>query len=192
MRGGCFKHSSAIAAVATLAAVVLLAAPAAGQSQESPWHHVPLADGINRVDLNADGLPDIAARFRKRPIFGGLTRLRFQFAIRREVPGGIGWSKVSFDRIAGEGDETCMWRDVRLVYPKPAAGSRAMLIYAERAVGKNPHEPDEVEFYYYKLIDPDESGAGPPIYRFEAEKITGAKQPYCDVGKAFRTELGIE
>lgn len=86
------------------------------------------------------------------------------------------------------GGADCRLDDVRLVRGE---GDDIQLITAHRDLGKGYAEDEKVTFKYFDLTLNTDREVGKPLYYFNATKTVAAKQAYCDVNEAFKTELGL-
>jgi hypothetical protein len=81
----------------------------------------------------------------------------------------------------------CMLGDIRLL----AASEDARLVVASRALGKSYADPAPVHFDVYRFEKNRGGMPGFPPFDFRFERRIDAGKNYCDVGQAFRAELGL-
>lgn len=169
----------------SLACLVLLL-PAFAQAAQP----VPLHNGLNRVDFTGDGKPDLVTIARRENYNAhGFDVVTFQAddGGLLQVPLFDGDDETQFATIRGGAD--CVLHDLRLVPGR--AGEPATLIRADRALGESYADAAEVTFTWYALRRNADGEVGRPTWWFERVRTTNAKRPYCDVGDAFREELGF-
>ncbi len=106
------------------------------------------------------------------------------------------WSSVTF--FDGEkerfvltvgGGADCLLHDFRLV--TPPAGKSLRLVLADRELGGSFADEDKVTFSFFELRKNARGEVGRPLYYFERVRVETAKKKYCDVGEAFKVELGL-
>ena len=96
--------------------------------------------------------------------------------------------KESFS-LSVSGGADCVLHDFRLL--RGNGKTPATLIKADREFGETYVSSELVTFTYYSLAENNESVAGLPPYVFSLLKEVKSKQKYCDVGEAFKKELGV-
>ena len=87
------------------------------------------------------------------------------------------------------GGADCLLHDFRL-FTAPHQ-RKVQLVVAEREMGGNFADAAAVTFKFYDLKENVEGIPGRPSYYFTLSHSQAAKQPYCDVGAAFKGELGL-
>ena len=87
------------------------------------------------------------------------------------------------------GGADCLLHDFRLV--REGKGHPLRLLVADRALDASFADADAVTFTSYVLRINREETPGSPRFFFERERQFPAKARYCDVGEAFRRELGL-
>lgn len=167
---------------------------------------IPLANGLNTLSLTAAPLPaqaflahrdngnahgfDVLTLYILAPSSEGVTpewqlvpAFDARDGQRRHTPGGEHLTLTTFD------GADCRLRDVRLL--AATATADAVLIVADRDLGDSFASPAPVTFRYFTLRHNVDDGPGWPVYYFAFDHERRAMQPYCDVGEAFRAELGV-
>lgn len=170
----------------SLACLALLLLPAFVQAAQP----LPLRNGLNRVDFTGDGKPDLVTIARRENYNAhGFDVVTFQAddGALLQVPLFDGDDEIQFATIRGGAD--CVLHDLRLV--PGGAGEPATLIRADRALGESYADAADVTFTWYALRRNADGEVGRPTWWFERVRTTNAKRPYCDVGDAFREELGF-
>jgi hypothetical protein len=90
------------------------------------------------------------------------------------------------------GDDECMRDDLRLLATGDDPRNRFTLISGVREPGRHVYDDDRVRFYLYELVDTNTPKILDfPRYEFFLKQVITTERKYCDVGKAFRVELGI-
>ena len=184
------------------AAVMLISCTlgAGGETQSEPPDRDPalLTNGLNYLDFTGDKVNDLvvvghrenfnAHSFEVISLYTHAAVIEGTPAIWQIVPIFKRDGKEVLQIIVSGGAD-CALRDFRLL-PK----SRTLII-AERDLGDSFGESHTVTFTRFKLVDTmveNESGEpGRPAFSFEEESTIRTEHKYCDVGDAFRTELGI-
>ena len=70
-------------------------------------------------------------------------------------------------------------------------GHPLRLVVAHRDLGESFADPNAVLFSFYELRTNRKGIPGKPLYCFERVRLSKARVPYCDVGEAFKKELGL-
>jgi hypothetical protein len=166
---------------------------------------IPLHNGINAVDLNADGTDDLVVKWRNPEgvssyassyIF--LLRLDERHSDPGPLPAYVRvpiWDSPNGDK--GDFDvrtsvhADCVTREVRLIREPNSSG--LSLIVASRDLGESQADPAMVRFHVYRLQRAPSSTAlpGEPDFYFLRERVATSRRAYCDVNRAFLDELGI-
>lgn len=169
------------------------------------WRVMPLSNGPNTLSLTTDPLPaqaflahrdngnahgfDVLTLYIQAPAREG-TQPQWQLvpafderdAKRRGLPRG---EYLTLNTVDGA---DCRLSDFRLFAPTTRAD--ATLVLADREFGDSFASPAPVMFRFFKLRKSAE-GFGRPRYHFEFDHERQAARPYCDVGEALLTELGV-
>lgn len=151
---------------------------------------IKVGNGITQVDFVGNGVPDlIVTGHRENYNAHSFDVVSFYVPIDTE------WDIVPIVEDGKEklqifvsGGADCLLHDFRLI--KGNAQHAATLIIADRAMGTSFADQEQVVFTYYTLTRRQEVGS--PEYDFEKSKTQTAQAKYCDVGDAFRSELGID
>ncbi|MFL6709240.1 MAG: hypothetical protein ACJ8HI_13640 [Massilia sp.] len=88
------------------------------------------------------------------------------------------------------GGADCMLHDFRIVRERP--GGDPVVLVAQRDAGESYADAAPVHFKHYILQRNTAGMIGHPLYYFLLDRSFDAKRPYCDVGDAFKQELGIK
>lgn len=159
---------------------------------------VKLGYGINQADFNNDGVDD-AIILARRENFNAHSFDVVTLYSQRTPDGATlkRWNIVTiFNKnkeqltLKVSGGADCILYDFRLL--KPTTGVHALLILANRKLSKSYFEENAVNFDYYELRYNSKGEIGFPVAYFKYLKTVQAKKKYCDVNKAFRSELGLE
>ena len=156
-----------------------------------------LRSGVNAVPLQAGapaGMAGVALRENFHAHGFEVLTLYAQLGVRSsEAPR---WQIVPVFDATGEhlvvtasGGADCMLHDFRLL--KPAKGRDAELILADREMGDGFASQAQVVFRFFSLRNNREGIPGRPALYFELVRTQPAQAPYCDVGAALETELGL-
>lgn len=158
---------------------------------------VPLHNGMNTLSLTSAPLPAMAMLAHRENFNAhGFEVLTLYI----QAPTGDGdpprWQIVPVFDAKGErltlsasGGADCVLRDFRLLPPSPTRD--ATLILAERDMGKSFADAAPVQFRFFQLKKNTEAEIGRPVYYFELDHTRRAGKPYCDVGEALKSELGV-
>jgi hypothetical protein len=150
-----------------------------------------LETGPNRIDLDADGTPDLVVKARRENFNAhGSTH----YAFYRHAPTGA-WEIVAIEPspdaaleldVATTEGADCVLKDVRV---QGARDGRIVLIVAAREFGDSYADTRPVTMSWYELQrNADERPGRTPLYFARTrEKVTA--KPYCDVGEAFEREM---
>jgi hypothetical protein len=154
--------------------------------------------GINQIQLTADGLRGMLIRARRDNgnAHGFDTLSIYALASSKENPEANllavpAWGTDGKERMeltVGDGAD-CKLNDFRFV---EEPGKDLQLIAAEREFGSSFADDELVTFTYFRLRRNENAEIGRPLYYFESVKTSKSTKKYCDVGDAFKRELGIE
>jgi len=178
--------------------VMPLAHVSAGQLAIESGKVVRLSNGITRIDITgkqSEGMAILANRENFNAHGFDVLSLYIK-TIDRESKKPI-WSIVPvFDgdrerlQLTIGGGADCFTHDFRLLRDSNKQPLR--LIVAERPLGEGYAVADVVTFSAYILRVNKEGETGHPLYYFELIKTFKSRQKYCDVGEAFKMELGLD
>ena len=167
---------------------------------------IPLANGLNNLSLTAAPLParaflahrdnfnahdfEVLTLYIEAPVGPG-DKPRWQLVPafdtrdekRRGVPRGEHLTLQAY------GGADCRLGDFRLL--AASADADATLVLADRELGDGFASPAPVAFRFFKLRKNSDGIPGRPAYYFEFDHERRAAKPYCDVGEALQTELGV-
>lgn len=153
---------------------------------------VSLHYGINRVDLDGDGIKDMVVMGRHE-YFNAHAFDYVSFLVY--MPNAdVNWHIVPFPRakkrfrLLASGGADCTLHDFRLYTPKHSKSK--ILVVADRKFTKSYGEENTVTFTYYKLSKDPGHEDGPAVY-FEQTKVVKTEKKYCDVNRAMAEELGL-
>lgn len=152
-----------------------------------------LANGLNPIALTATPLPAWGVLARRENFNAhGFDVLTLYIAAGEPSQ----WQIVpAFDEkgehltLMASGGADCLLHDFRLL--SPSAAGDALLILADRDLGDSFASPAPVQFRFFRLRQNAEGLPGRPAYYFEFDRAQRATKPYCDVGDALRSELGV-
>jgi len=82
----------------------------------------------------------------------------------------------------------CVLTDLRVL--KPRVGPD-LVVVGRREFGQSFADSQPVTFTVYRLRIYDEAVAGLPPFQFIPERTVRTRARYCDVGEAFKAELGL-
>ena len=91
--------------------------------------------------------------------------------------------------VSRSGGADCVLHDFRLL--KSDKGGPAILVIADRKSGESFADVAAVTFRFFKLSENTKEGIGRPYLYFERVETRKATEKYCDVGRAFETELHL-
>lgn len=183
------------------------AADAVPDLKEPGWKLVALKNGLNTVDVNSDGRPDMIVVARRENynahgfdmttiyIWGPDSAVREKGDVLQIVPVDPQENKK---RTAGEsplflttsGGADGLLHDFRLLID--AEKHAAVLVTATRQFGGSFADSRPVTFEFFALTHNAEGVVGWPTFYFKSYKKEKSKKAYQDVGEAFKGELGIE
>ena len=155
--------------------------------------HIPY--GITKTALLPNGLDGMAVYARRdnynAPGFGVLTIYVQQITSESEPYGFLlvpffDKDKERFE-IATGGSSECQMHGFRMVRSE---NKDVQLVTADREPGKSGDDVAKVTFKYFELVQ-NTDGVGRPKYYFDVKKTASAKDTYCDVNDAFKSELGL-
>lgn len=87
------------------------------------------------------------------------------------------------------GGADCVLHDFRLL--ESTRGKPALLVVADHDPGETFVDPASVSFHYYRLGENADGTPGEPHLYFKQVDVRTSKRNYCDVGDAFKAELGL-
>lgn len=158
---------------------------------------VKLSNGITQLKFKADKVDAIAVlAYRDNFNAHGFDIFSLLMKETSLDAHAQGWSAVTF--FDGEkerlvltvgGGADCMLHDFRLISGKAAGSVR--LVLADREAGASFADTERVIFSFFHLRKNEDGDIGRPLYYFERDKTVPAKRKYCDVGDAFKSELGL-
>jgi hypothetical protein len=157
--------------------------------------HVPY--GINKVQLTADGVRGMLVRAqRDNGNAHGFDVLSiYALASSKENPEADllavpAWGADGKERaqLITSGGADCKLNDFRFLLEP---GKDLQLITAEREYGSSFVDDEFVTFTYFRLERNETVEMGRPRYYFQSLKTAKSAKKYCDVGEAFKQELGI-
>jgi len=91
--------------------------------------------------------------------------------------------------VSVSGGADCVLHDFRLL--ESVRGKPALLVVADRDPGDTFVDPATVSFHYYKLNENTDGTPGEPHLYFKHVDAGKSKRNYCEVGEAFKAELGL-
>lgn len=186
-----------------LAACLLLAAasglPVPSMSAPAP-RPVKLHYGLNKIDLTGQGDPAVAVlSLRENFNAHSFTVLTMYLTpppgARADAPWHVvplfterkGQQEKEDLTLTTSGGADCELHGYRLL---AAPGKPMRIIVADREFGDSFADTGPVRFDFYELKNNDEQAPGWPLWYFEFKKSVQARHKHCDVGEAFKTELG--
>lgn len=181
------------------AAIMLLLSSSFGYGGSlDSYSLVKLNYGVNRVDFNNDGSDDLIILANRENFNAhGFGVVSFyseqpQDQDKQKKLGAVSIfekdkEKFSLNVSGGAG---CLLNDFRLL--KPKSGNQALLIIASRKFSESFIEENVVTFSYYRLENNSTGEIGRPFAYFNLSEIHQSKSKYCDVTKAFQSELGLD
>jgi carbapenem resistance CarG-like protein len=159
---------------------------------------VQLSDGINHIDLNADGIPDVVVlAWRDNGNAHGFDVFTFYLAHSAHPPIMRAWLAVPLSDSASNENEfyrttmgaDCILSDIRLLRStKPK--DPVQLVTADREFGETYVDSMPVTFTVYRFVTDTEHVPSAPYY-FQAVRTVRSHGKYCDVTEAFDQELGL-
>jgi hypothetical protein len=102
---------------------------------------VELKNGVNAIDLDGDGTPDMVIRARSHSLGAGRHRDTLIFFAKVDTGEGWEWNLIEFDKPSSQsfsgyfsayGDDECMSRDLRLLINGDDQGGRLTLTGLDR------------------------------------------------------------
>jgi hypothetical protein len=157
---------------------------------------VPLENGPNQLDLDGDGRVDLVfVAWRDNANAHGFNHVTFY----RSSPAVPKWSLVPFfnrDETQAFSFETfqgadCVLRDLRVLRTPSKPASPVVVVTANRPFGETFISREPVTFTVYRFARNVEGLAGRPPFFFRAAETIMSTAAYCDVGEAFKAELGF-
>jgi len=158
---------------------------------------VKLTYGPNRIGL--PGLNVLCwAILSRRENFNahGFDIFSLQMKDAGKGPNPTDWMAVTFFNDKEEqlvltvgGGADCLLHDFRLL--KSQSGKTLQLVLADREFNISYVDKDTVVFSFYELKKNTEGLVGRPLFYFQRVRTQTAREKYCDVGEAFKVELGI-
>jgi hypothetical protein len=97
-------------------------------------------------------------------------------------------NKEQFVLTVGGGAD-CLLHDFRLL--RDHGGKIIQLILADRELTGSYVDKETVTFSFYELKKNIEGLVGYPLFYFQRVRVQTAREKYCDVGEAFKVELGL-
>ena len=150
---------------------------------------IKISNGVTQVDFVGDGVLDLIISGHRE----NFNAHSFE-VISFYIPVENRWNIVPIfengkekSQISVSGGADCLLHDFRLLMG--GSSNPATLITADRDMGVSYIDQAKVVFTYYTLVHREEVGS--PVYGFEKSGSKIAKVKYCDVGDAFKNELGI-
>jgi hypothetical protein len=178
---------------------------AAADRGEESLKLVRLRNGMNAVDVNVDGRDDsvVVARRENFNAHGfDVTTIYIWAAADKgrelelqivplQSPNDAETKEDEREKLtlSTSGGADCLLEDFRLL--TDAAAKTAVVITAERTMGNSFADKQRVVFKHYRLKRNADGIPGWPLLYFERFKRHSSKERYCDVGDAFKKELGI-
>jgi hypothetical protein len=158
---------------------------------------LPLENGPNQLDLDGDGRADLVfVAWRENFNAHGFNQITFY----RSTAKTPAWQLVPFFKKDGTSAFTsfqtyqgadCVLSDLRVLRPTKNPTRSVVAVLANRPLGNSFVDKRRVTFTVYVLTQNSEGIPGWPSFYFQAEDTITSKGAYCDVGDAFRSELGI-
>jgi hypothetical protein len=151
--------------------------------------------GITKADLSGQGLNAMIVLARRENFnahgFDVLTMYIEDSSVDR-----FSWHIIPVFRDEKEeleitigGGADCLLHDFRLL--RNTQSHSTQLIIARREMGESYIDEKNVMFEYYELKKNTEKEVGSPLYYFVKIGSIKSKKKYCDVGDAFKKELGL-
>jgi hypothetical protein len=163
---------------------------------------IKIAYGVTRVDFTNDGKADLVVLGHRENFNAHSFDVAsfYVYVAKGDIATGDAdidvWDIVPIMGEKGEqfevtisGGADCVLHDFRLL--KGTSKDPPTLIVADRKLVDSYYESQEVTFKYYLLKHSAEGNPGEPRYSFQLAKPITAKGRFCDVGEAFRKELGL-
>jgi hypothetical protein len=186
--------------------VLLLILAARAEDADSKLVVIPLKNGVNSVELSGDSKKDmVMVAHRENFNAHWYEATTIYILVPEKSYGPAAWNVVpvepmeeeeSEDKLEGErlhfmthGGADCLLKDFRLL--RDPAKKRIVVITAEREFGETFIDRQPVVFRYYELSQNTDGMPGSAEFYLKGYRKTVSKAPYCDVGEAFRKELGI-
>ena len=191
------RFSRVLAACLMVVSGTLVTSAGASDSQAA-LRVVHVRYGINKVQLTADGLRGMLVRARRDNgnAHGFDVLSIYALASSKENPEANllavpVWGTGGEERmeLTAGGGADCKLNDFRFIME---SGKDLQLIAAEREFGSSFADDGFVTFTYFQLERNEDAEIGRPLYYFESVKTSRSAKKYCDVGEAFKMELGIE
>ncbi len=163
--------------------------------------YVPLANGMNWVDLDGDGRDDVVfVAWRENYNAHGYTAATFYWRKDSDSLPGPTWQVMPFtdsrgleirDALYTSQGADCILSDFRMVRVLRPGHGAAVVVVGTREMGESYVDSQTVPFTAYEVARNTEGLAGEPTVYFRESGATASRGKYCDVGEAFVTELSI-
>ncbi|HEX7815122.1 carbapenem self-resistance protein CarG family protein [Dyella sp.] len=161
-----------------------------GAAEFSAAKVVTLKNGLNSLSLGGQKMAIIMADRPNGNAHG--------FTVTSFYATSDGWTIMPVFRDSKQGQDEqfnvkrgggadCVLFDFRLL----TMDGKVKLILAKRDFGQSFADDAAVHFDVYRLESGHEDDVGRPPSYFEFERSIAARKAYCDVGEAFRQELGL-
>jgi len=160
---------------------------------------VDLKNGINTIDLDGDGVNDMAVSG-YRSNGNAHDYVSTTFYSHETSSDGSSWGLVTFFDLKGmpkadyfrdfEGAD-CALENIAVLQSKTRRPQPVTVIIAKREFGSTFIDKMPVTFDIYETIRDKYGGVGHPNVYFKQVQHLHAKHDYCDVNKAMQKELGV-
>jgi hypothetical protein len=157
---------------------------------------VKLRNGLNAVDLDGDKHSDLVV-MAHRENYNAHSYDLFTFYVDNPADRDHPLNLVVFTDSSGvqnaesfgtSNGADCVVADLRLLQPRTGPD---LLVVGRRDFGESYADSMPVTFIVYSLAISDEGVFGIPPYQFTPDRTIRSRARYCDVGDAFRAELGL-
>lgn len=171
---------------------------------------VPLANGVNRLDLDGDGHPDlVTALWRENHNAHSFRVFQFSTIVSSTVHAGDDYELVPFfddsardstveegmgreqDQLRTSMGADCVLQDIVVLRPKGAAPRPVTVILGSRDYGESYADPRPSTFLVFESRSNPDGEPGRPSFYFQHTKTIRGVGWFCDVNQAFRAELGV-
>ncbi|HEY2987838.1 MAG TPA: hypothetical protein VGL11_08930 [Candidatus Binatia bacterium] len=194
MRDAKFATTVGTAILFALGASAALSAPA--PEDFSKMSVISLAAGPNEVDLDGDGRNELIFLTRRE---GVDNRKYNQISFFRATDkADAKWqlitlydSKGAFvaDNVRSSEAPDCVLRDFRVLRSSAEKNAPVVIIIGEREFGQGFADTTPVRFVVYRLDKKVAAGMTTIVLR--EDRVIQGKEKYCDMEKAFLSELGV-